>query len=149
MKKLIIAICVMLLSAAAFATENVYNLDNGQTVIIKEVKTNPIVTVDTWIKTGSINETDKNNGVAHFLEHLFFKGSKNHAPGEFDKLLETKGAVTNAATSKDFTHYYITIPSKYFNEALSLHADMLLNPLIPRKELERERKVVLQEISKV
>lgn len=148
MKKLIIAICVMLLSAAAFATENVYNLDNGQTVIIKEVKTNPIVTVDTWIKTGSINETDKNNGVAHFLEHLFFKGSKNHAPGEFDKLLETKGAVTNAATSKDFTHYYITIPSKYFNEALSLHADMLLNPLIPRKELERERKVVLEEISK-
>src|SRR5699024_5832431 len=68
--------------------------------------------------------------------------------GEFDKLLETKGAVTNAATSKDFTHYYITIPSKYFNEALSLHADMLLNPLIPRKELERERKVVLEEISK-
>ena len=104
MKKLIIAICVMLLSAAAFATENVYNLDNGQTVIIKEVKTNPIVTVDTWIKTGSINETDKNNGVAHFLEHLFFKGSKNHAPGEFDKLLETKGAVKNASTSKDFKH---------------------------------------------
>lgn len=148
MKKFIIAFCVLLLSSAAFAGENVYNLENGQTVIIKEVKTNPIVTVDTWIKTGSINENDKNNGVAHFLEHLFFKGSKNHAPGEFDKLLETKGALTNAATSKDFTHYYITIPSKYFDEALSLHADMLLNPLIPRKELERERKVVLEEISK-
>ncbi len=148
MKKIIIVLCVFLLSLPSFAGESIYNLDNGQTVIIKEVKTNPIVTVDTWIRTGSINETDKNNGVAHFLEHLFFKGSKNHAPGEFDKLLETRGAITNAATSKDFTHYYITIPSKYFDEALSLHADMLLNPLIPRKELEKERKVVLEEISK-
>ena len=148
MKKIIIVLCVFLLSLPSFAGESIYNLDNGQTVIIKEVKTNPIVTVDTWIRTGSINEIDKNNGVAHFLEHLFFKGSKNHAPGEFDKLLETRGAITNAATSKDFTHYYITIPSKYFDEALSLHADMLLNPLIPRKELEKERKVVLEEISK-
>ena len=148
MKKFIVSLLVILAGSICFATESVYTLENGQTVIIKEVKTNPIVTMDTWIKTGSINETDKNNGVAHFLEHLFFKGSKNHAPGEFDKLLETKGAITNAATSKDFTHYYITIPSKYFNEALELHADMLMNPLIPRKELEKERKVVLEEISK-
>lgn len=148
MKKFIVSLLVILAGTICYAAESVYTLENGQTVIIKEVKTNPIVTMDTWIKTGSINETDKNNGVAHFLEHLFFKGSKNHAPGEFDKLLETKGAITNAATSKDFTHYYITIPSKYFNEALELHADMLMNPLIPRKELEKERKVVLEEISK-
>ncbi len=148
MKKIFITLAVLFAGSFVFAAESVYTLDNGQTVIIKEVKTNPIVTMDTWIKTGSINENDKNNGTAHFLEHLFFKGSKNHEPGEFDKLLETKGAITNAATSKDFTHYYITIPSKYFNEALELHADMLMNPLIPRKELEKERKVVLEEISK-
>lgn len=148
MKKFIVSLYIILAGTVCFAAETVYTLDNGQTVIIKEVKTNPIVTMDTWIKTGSINETDANNGVAHFLEHLFFKGSKNHAPGEFDKLLETKGAITNAATSKDFTHYYITIPSKYFDEALELHADMLMNPLIPRKELEKERKVVLEEICK-
>ena len=71
MKKFVIALCLLMFAGSAFAGENVYSLDNGQTVIIKEVKTNPIVTVDTWIKTGSINETDKNNGVAHFLEHLF------------------------------------------------------------------------------
>ena len=130
MKKIFITLAVLFAGSFVFAAESVYTLDNGQTVIIKEVKTNPIVTMDTWIKTGSINENDKNNGTAHFLEHLFFKGSKNHEPGEFDKLLETKGAITNAATSKDFTHYYITIPSKYFNEALELHADMLMNPLI-------------------
>ena len=150
MRKFFITLLVLLIGGSTFAVENLqkFELENGQTVIIKEVKSNPIVTLDTWIKTGSINENDNNNGVSHFLEHLFFKGSKNHAPGEFDKLLETKGAITNAATSKDFTHYYITIPSKHFTEALSLHADMLLNPLIPRKELEMERKVVLEEIAK-
>lgn len=142
-------VLVLLLANSVFAADfNVYKLDNGQTVVIQEVKANPIVTIDTWIKTGSINETDENNGVSHFLEHLFFKGSKNHAPGEFDKILETKGAVTNAATSKDFTHYYITIPSKDFDLALEMHSDMLLNPLIPRKELEKERKVVIEEIMK-
>ena len=116
---------------------SVIKAENGQVFIIQEVHDNPIVTIDTWIKTGSINETDKNNGVAHFLEHLFFKGTSKHPTGEFDKILESKGANTNAATSKDFTHYYITIPSKHFETALELHADMLLNPLIPRKELEK------------
>ena len=150
MKKLVISFLLVIIGSIAYAAETAqrFVLDNGQTVIIKEVRSNPIVTMDTWIKTGSINENDRNNGVSHFLEHLFFKGSLNHAPGEFDKILETKGAITNAATSKDFTHYYITIPSKHFDEALELHADMLLNPLVPRKELEKERKVVLEEISK-
>ena len=148
MKKLLVLLIILFANACLASDFNVYKLDNGQTVVIKEVKTNPIVTIDTWIKTGSINETDENNGVSHFLEHLFFKGSKNHAPGEFDKILETKGAVTNAATSKDFTHYYISIPSKDFDLALDMHSDMLLNPLIPRKELEKERKVVIEEIMK-
>lgn len=149
MKKfLILLITIFFASMVNAADFNVYKLENGQTVVIQEVKSNPIVTVDTWIKTGSINENDENNGVSHFLEHLFFKGSTNHAPGEFDKILETKGAITNAATSKDFTHYYITIPSKDFDLALEMHADMLLHPLIPRKELEKERKVVIEEIMK-
>ena len=148
MKKLLILLVMLFANVVMASDFNVYKLDNGQTVVIQEVKSNPIVTVDTWVKTGSINETDENNGVSHFLEHLFFKGSKNHAPGEFDKILETKGAITNAATSKDFTHYYITIPSKDFDLALQMHSDMLLNPLIPRKELEKERKVVIEEIMK-
>lgn len=149
MKKLAITIISVFFGLVVYGADfNVYKLDNGQTVVIQEVKTNPIVTIDTWIKTGSINETDENNGVSHFLEHLFFKGSTNHAPGEFDKILETKGAITNAATSKDFTHYYVTVPSKDFDLALEMHSDMLLNPLIPRKELEKERKVVIEEIMK-
>ena len=149
MKKLIILLSVFMFGMGVFASDySVYKLDDGQMVIIKQVNNNPIVTIDTWIKTGSINENDQNNGVSHFLEHLFFKGTQTHPPGDFDKILESKGAVTNAATSKDFTHYYITIPSKYFDMAIDLHADMLLNPLVPRKELEKERKVVMEEIAK-
>ncbi len=149
MKKFILVAAIMLCANLAWGSQaQMFRLDNGQTVVIQEVHNNPIVIIDTWIKTGSIDEDDSNNGVAHFLEHLFFKGTKNHSTGEFDKILETKGAITNAATSKDFTHYYVTIPSKDFNLALELHADMLSNPMIPRNEMEKERKVVLEEINK-
>ena len=149
MKKYILIAAILIFGHPVWAVgARMFKLNNGQTVVIQEVKNNPIVTIDTWIKTGSIDEDDTNNGVAHFLEHLFFKGTKNHEPGEFDKILETKGAVTNAATSKDFTHYYVTIPSKDFDLAIELHADMMMHPLIPRNEMEKERKVVLEEINK-
>ncbi len=149
MKKYILLAAIIICGNTVWAAgAQMYKLDNGQTVVIQEVRNNPIVTIDTWIKTGSIDEDDANNGVAHFLEHLFFKGTQNHEPGEFDKILETKGAITNAATSKDFTHYYVTIPSKDFDLAMELHADMMMHPLIPRNEMEKERKVVLEEINK-
>ncbi len=125
-----------------------YKLKNGQTLIIKEVKNDDIVAIDTYIKTGSRNENEKNNGVAHFLEHLFFKGTTNHQRGEFERILESKGASFNAATSKDYTHYYIKIDSKHFDEAMALHSDMLLNIAIPQNELDMERKVVIEEISR-
>lgn len=149
MKKLVITLAVLFISNFAFAGNfSVYKMNNGQTVIIEQIKNNPIVTIDTWVRTGSINETDKNSGISHFLEHLFFKGTQTHPTGEFDKILESKGAITNAATSKDFTHYYVTIASNYFDLAMELHADMLLHPQVPRKEMEKERKVVIEEIAK-
>lgn len=149
MKKYLVLLFVIICGTGVFASDyNVYKFDNGHTVIVKQVSSNPIVIIDTWIKTGSINENDKNNGVSHFLEHLFFKGTEKNPLGTFDKLLESKGAVTNAATSKDFTHYYIKIPSKDFDLALNLHADMLLNPAIPQAEMDRERLVVIEEIAK-
>lgn len=148
MKKIFLLLAIFIMLPAIASDYTVHKLDNGQTVIIQEEHNNPIVTIDTWVKTGSVDENDSNSGVSHFLEHLFFKGTKAHPTGDFDKLLESKGAVINAATSKDFTHYYILLPSKFFDLALELHADMLLNPQIPRKELEKERKVVLEEIAK-
>ena len=147
-KNIFFTVIAFSFSIASWAADfTIHNLPSGQTLIIQEIHSNPIVTIDTWVKTGSINETESNSGVSHFLEHLFFKGTKKHPKGEFDRILEAKGAIVNAATSKDFTHYYVTIPSKDFDTALELHSDMILNPQIPRKELEQERKVVLEEIS--
>ena len=152
MKKISLVIAIVALSFnMVFALEeglSVNTLPSGQKVIIKEVRDNPIVKIDTWINTGSINEDDKTTGISHFLEHLFFKGTQKYPTGTMDKILDSKGATVNAATSKDYTHYYIQLPSKDFDLALELHADMLQNPLIPRKELERERPVVIEEISK-
>lgn len=150
MKKFLYIFFVLLITATTVFAENIsqMKLPDGQSVIIKEIHTNPIVIIDTWVRTGSIDETDKNNGTAHFLEHLFFKGSKNFPSNEFDKLAESKGAETNAATSKDYTHFYIKIPSKDFETAVKLQADMLLNPAIPQNELDKERLVVIREIER-
>ncbi len=151
-KKLLVIFAIFLLNLnCTFALEkdmSVNTLPSGQKVIVKEIHDNNIVKIDTWINTGSINEDNKTNGISHFLEHLFFKGTQKNPTGTFDKILDSKGATVNAATSKDYTHYYIEIPSADFDLALDLHADMLLNPMIPRKELERERPVVIEEISK-
>ncbi len=148
-RNIFLTIITLCFTVSVWASDfTVQKLPNGQTLVVQENHSNPIVTIDTWVRTGSINETDANSGVAHFLEHLFFKGTKKHPVGEFDRILESKGGIINAATSKDFTHYYITLPAEHFTQALELHADMLTDPQIPRKELEKERKVVLEEISK-
>lgn len=140
----------------------VYKLENGHTVVLAH-KEGGLVNVSSWVKTGSINETDSNNGISHFLEHLMFKGTNTHPAGEFDRILEAKGAIVNAATWKDYTFYYITLPKgendKDFYQAIELHADMMLDPIIPEHEIgavfdvndknvkdKRERHVVIEEI---
>lgn len=129
----------------------VQKLPSGQTVYVHPNPTpNPdgIVTVDTWIPTGSVNETAQNNGVSHFLEHLLFKGTATHKAGEFERVLESLGATFNAATSDDFTHYHITLPRPGLEQAMALHADMLLNAALPEDEVNRERAVVIEEINR-
>jgi len=139
-----------------------YTLDNGHTVIVAH-KPGQLFNVSTWIKTGSINEDDSITGISHFLEHLMFKGTPKYPAGEFDRILEAKGAVVNAATWKDYTFYYVTLPmgdnSDNLVQAIELHSDMMLNPLVPDEEIgpvfdpnapdveeKRERFVVIEEI---
>ena len=140
----------------------VYERDNRHTIVLAH-KEGAMVNVSTWVKTGSINEDDKNNGISHFLEHLMFKGTHKHKAGEFDKILEAKGAIVNAATWKDYTFYYVTLPkgegNKNLFETIELHADMMLDPVLPEEEIgspfdlndttvtdKRERHVVIEEI---
>lgn len=130
--------------------------------IVYAYKKGSLINISSWVKTGSINENDENNGISHFLEHLMFKGTSKHKAGYFDRTLESKGAIVNAATWKDYTFYYVTIPKgsddKNFEVLLELHADMMLDPVIPPDEIgepfdldkpvttKRERHVVIEEI---
>jgi predicted Zn-dependent peptidase len=84
--------------------------------------------------------------MAHFLEHMIFKGTERLASGEFERQIEERGAVTNAATSQDYTHYYITTAPKDFAQLAPLQIDVVLNASIPDAAFERERLVVLEEI---
>lgn len=131
-------------------TDEIYQFDlpSGQDIYIKADNSVPIVTIDTWVETGSVNEGPKTNGISHFLEHLLFKGTPQHPLGEFDHKIEALGGRFNAATSLDYTHYYIQIPSKHFKQALDLHANMLQQAVIPQDALDRERKVVQEEINR-
>lgn len=120
-------------------------LPNGLTVVVEQMPVEA-VNLDVWIKVGSATETDDINGMAHFLEHMVFKGTPRLASGEFERLIEERGAVTNAATSHDYTHYYITTAPADFAQLAPLQLDVVLNPSIPDDDFERERLVVLEEI---
>lgn len=139
----------------------VFTLENGHKIIVANKK-GDLCNVSTWVKTGSIHEDDEITGISHFLEHLMFKGTPTHPAGDFDRILEAKGAIVNAATWKDYTFYYVTLPKGENNEdfkmCVELHADMMLNPVLPEDEIgspfkvdedvedKRERYVVIEEI---
>lgn len=124
-----------------------FHLPSGQTLYVKESRDLPVVTIDTWVKTGSVNETAATNGVSHFLEHLLFKGADQMGAGEINRRIEAYGARFNAATSDDYTHYYISAPSRFLEPLLALHAAMLQRATLPPDELARERQVVQEEIN--
>lgn len=121
-------------------------LDSGLRVLIRENRSLPIVAVDCWLGVGALHETDEHAGISHFLEHMFFKGTQRYPLGSMDRLVKAMGGYNNAATSLEFTHYYIVAPVEHFELALDLLADHLRDPAFPEAELERERAVVKEEI---
>ncbi|MDZ8079651.1 MAG: pitrilysin family protein [Nostoc sp. DcaGUA01] len=124
---------------------NLHKLPNGLTIIAEQMPVDA-VNLSLWIKVGSAVESDAINGMAHFLEHMIFKGTERLASGEFERRIEERGAVTNAATSQDYTHYYITTAPKDFAELAPLQIDVVSNASIDDDAFERERLVVLEEI---
>jgi len=123
----------------------VRHFPNGLTVIAEHLPVDA-VNLSVWLNIGSAVETDDINGMAHFLEHMIFKGTPSIPSGEFERAIEQRGAVTNAATSQDYTNYYITAAPKDFAQLAPLQIDVLLNASIPDDAFERERLVVLEEI---
>ena len=123
----------------------VRRLPNGLTIVAEQM---PIeaVSLNIWLNVGSALESDEINGMAHFLEHMIFKGTAQQQSGEFERRIEERGAVTNAATSHDYTHYYITTAPQDFADLAPLQIDVVMNASIPDEAFERERFVVLEEI---
>ncbi|NJL48489.1 MAG: insulinase family protein [Leptolyngbyaceae cyanobacterium SM2_5_2] len=139
-----------LLSATAdlshrLVSPTIRRLTNGLTIIAEQMPLE-VVNLSLWLRVGSAIESDGINGMAHFLEHMLFKGTHELPCGEFERLVEERGAVTNAATSQDYTKYYITTAPQDFAALAPLQIQMVLNPRLSDADFERERPVILEEI---
>ncbi len=120
-------------------------LDNGLTVLTKEVHTAPVVSVQVWYKIGSRNEAPGVNGIAHQLEHMLFKGTTNR-PIQFGRLFSALGSDSNAFTSYDQTAYFGTVERNKLKALLTLEADRMQNALINAEQLTSEKRVVISEL---
>lgn len=121
---------------------------NGLRALVAPMKNTEAVTTLVLVGTGSVYENKKTSGVSHFLEHLFFKGSKRRpSPGEVNRALDGMGAEHNAFTSKEVTGFWVKSATKHFDRALDIVSDILINPLFRPDDVERERGVILQELS--
>jgi zinc protease len=120
-------------------------LDNGLTVLTKEIHTAPVVSVQVWYRVGSRNEAPGLNGISHQLEHLLFKGTQTR-PIQFGRLFSALGSASNAFTSYDMTAYFGTVSSDKLEALLVLEADRMRHSLINEEQLETEKRVVISEL---
>ncbi|MDR1260026.1 MAG: insulinase family protein [Endomicrobium sp.] len=119
---------------------------NGLKLVLKNNKNNFIASVVIFVKVGSVNEQFFQSGLSHFLEHLMFKGSKNY-PGDLAcKNIENMGGYINAVTTKEYTMYYVNIQKNGMKKCIKILADIIQNPLFSKYEIDKERKVVIEEI---
>ena len=120
-------------------------LKNGMKVLLKEVHTAPIISSWLWYRVGSKDEPTGKTGISHWTEHMQFKGTKKFPANVLDKAISRDGGRWNAATSRDATHYYETMPADKFDLALRLEADRMTNSLFQEKEVASERTVIISE----
>lgn len=120
-------------------------LANGMRVIVKTDRRAPVVVSMVWYKVGSVDEVNGVTGVAHVLEHMLFKGTKNIPGGDFSKIVAAAGGRDNAFTSRDYTGYFQTIQKSQLPLMLRMEADRMVNALIPPEEFAKEIKVVQEE----
>lgn len=123
-------------------------LKNGLRIITVPQKTSQAVTVLVLVGTGSKYETKEISGISHFLEHMYFKGTKKRpTPLSVAETLDKIGGIYNAFTGEDYTGYYAKVAVSHFGTALDWVSDIFLNSLLPKKEMEKERGVIIEEIN--
>jgi predicted Zn-dependent peptidase len=121
-------------------------LDNGIRVITENIPHAHSVSIGIWVTTGSRHEQPENNGVVHFIEHLLFKGTPTRTAREIAREIDSVGGVLNAFTGREYVCYYAKTLSEYLPKAVDLLSDIFLNSVFDPDEIEKERKVILQEI---
>jgi zinc protease len=143
-----IILALMLACASAMACAQGVaqrTLANGMTILVKEDHRSPVVVSMVWYRAGSMDEVSGTTGVAHMLEHMMFKGTKNLPAGEFSRTIARAGGRENAFTSRDYTAYYQQLHKSKLPLALELEADRMVNLVFAEEEFNKERQVVMEE----
>ena len=116
-----------------------YTCQNGVRIVLENIPTVRSVAIGVWIGTGSRKEDEQNNGVSHFLEHMFFKGTKTRSAREIAESFDSIGGQVNAFTSKEYTCYYAKVLDTHADMALEVLADMYFNSTFDEEELKKEK----------
>src|SRR5829696_1443902 len=120
-------------------------LSNGLTVLVRRDASAPVVAINTYVKAGYFDEPDDVVGIAHVLEHMFFKGTERRGVGEISKETKAAGGYLNAHTIYDHTSYYTVLPASSFAAGLDIQSDAYANSMIAADELAKELEVIIQE----
>ncbi len=147
MQCLIVLIILFILCLPAVSSSSVIEdkLDNGLKVLIIEDSKSPLATFKIWYRAGSKDEPYGKTGISHLLEHMMFKGTEKYGSKEFSNIIQKNGGMDNAFTTKDYTMYYQTLSSDRIDLSLELESDRMNNLLLDAKEVESEKKVVMEE----
>ena len=124
-------------------------LDNGVRVVTERMPTLKSVTVGVWVNTGSRDEQPSQAGYSHFIEHMFFKGTRKRSSAEISREIDALGGEMNAFTSRETTTYYVKVLDQQLERALELLSDLFHHSRFASKEIEKEKQVVLEEIRMV
>jgi predicted Zn-dependent peptidase len=122
-------------------------LGNGIRILSEEMADTRSVTLGIWVENGSRHESHQQNGISHFIEHLLFKGTERRTAVQIAEEMDSIGGVVNAFTAKEYTCYYAKVLDEHLPLAIDLLTDIFLHSVFDREEIERERSVILQEIS--
>src|SRR5277367_6262768 len=123
------------------------HLENGLTIIVREDHSAPVVSVQAWSMTGSINEGKwLGAGMSHVLEHMLFKGTTTRGSGRIDQEVQEAGGYMNAYTSFDRTVYYIDVPNTGARVAIDILCDIMQHATLPAEEMAKEKQVILREM---
>jgi len=122
-----------------------FKLKNGLTVVY-EKRESDSVAIEVNVGTGSNNEHSSIAGISHFLEHMVFEGTKTRTAKQISEAIENEGGELNAATTNERTFFYVKLPSKKTELGMEILADMMQNPSFDQKILDKERKVVLEDL---